>query len=87
MLAFHMRTDDIYRQNVQQAVDSIDPGETLEIDADGLARAFPPDNILIKNAGDAFLIDQIDHWWGGITCEFISERNVYKIAKHEKGDN
>ena len=81
-----MTDNNIYRQNVQQAVDSINFGEEFEIDAVGLARAFPPDNILIKNAGDAFLSDQIDHWWGGITCELDTERNVYRIAKHEKAN-
>ncbi len=77
---------DIYRKSVQEAVDRINAGEELEIDADGLAKAFPPDNILIKNAGDAFLSDQIDHYWGGITCELIPERNVYKIMKHEASE-
>lgn len=33
---------EIQRHSIQQAVDKLEPGEVLEIDADGLARAFPP---------------------------------------------
>ena len=80
-----MSNDDIYRQSVQEAVDNMKAGEWLEVDADGLQRAFPADGIRIKNAGIAFLKDQIDAYWGGTTCEFIQERGVYRIEKHEGG--
>ena len=78
-----MDKDRIYRQTIQDAVDKLEPGQFLEVDTDGLQRAFPAEGLIIENAGIAFLKDQIDAYWGGTTCELIPGRGVYRIEKHE----
>lgn len=76
----------VFHNNVQQAVDLLDPGEKLEIDVAGFLQAYPTEGTAYREPINAFLSLQKEAPWEGITCELDAERNVYVIAKPKEAE-